>query len=187
QQHPVLGNPPPQELSAQQISTLLQHAGNREKLLIALLLSGVTLEEAPAIGKEDIDFENEKLIVKSESPRIIPLNPALKSLFAKTTYRLVSASGDPLSSEDLAALITCAILDADLSGADEINAASLRQTYIIYLVKQGIRLSELEKITGYIPPKELSSYSIYSPPGPKRAYEVIDKVYPELLNIDQIR
>ncbi|HBV20490.1 MAG TPA: integrase [Nitrosomonas sp.] len=187
QQHPVLGNPPPQELSAQQIGTLLQHAGNREKLLIALLLSGVTLEEAPAIGKEDIDFENEKLIVKSESPRIIPLNPALKSLFAKTTYRLVSASGDPLSSEDLAALITCAILDADLSGADEINAASLRQTYIIYLVKQGIRLSELEKITGYIPPKELSSYSIYSPPGPKRAYEVIDKVYPELLNIDQIR
>ncbi|SFK46277.1 Uncharacterized protein involved in exopolysaccharide biosynthesis [Nitrosomonas aestuarii] len=183
QQNPVLGNPPPQELSMQKINKLLQHAGNREKLLIALLLSGVTLEEITTIAKENIDLENEKLIIKGQSPRIIPLNPALKSLFAETTCRLVSASGEPLSSEDLAALITCASFDADLPDANEINADSLRQAYIIYLIKQSIRLAELEKITGYIPPKELSGYSIYSPPGPKRAYKDIDWVYPELFNI----
>ncbi|MCB1949252.1 MAG: integrase, partial [Nitrosomonas sp.] len=182
-QNPVLSSPPPREIPAQQISVLLLSAGDKEKLLIALLLSGATLEEITMIKQEDIDADNGKLMIHGKSPRVLPLSPVLKSLFASDTCRLTDSSGDLLSEEDLAALLTCAIADADLSESGEINADSLRQTYLIYLVKQGIRLAELEKIAGYIPPKILSSYSLYQPAGPKRSYDEIDLVYPELHNV----
>lgn len=182
-QNPVLSSPPPREIPVQQISVLLLSAGDKEKLLIALLLSGATLEEITMIKQEDIDADNGKLMIHGKSPRVLPLSPVLKSLFASDTCRLTDSSGDLLSEEDLAALLTCAIADADLSESGEINADSLRQTYLIYLVKQGIRLAELEKIAGYIPPKILSSYSLYQPAGPKRSYDEIDLVYPELHNV----
>ena len=182
-QNPVLSSPPPREIPAQQISVLLLSAGDKEKLLIALLLSGATLEEITMIKQEDIDADNGKLMIHGKSPRVLPLSPVLKSLFASDTWRLTDSSGDLLSEEDLAALLTCAIADADLSESGEINADSLRQTYLIYLVKQGIRLAELEKIAGYIPPKILSSYSLYQPAGSKRSYDEIDLVYPELHNV----
>lgn len=180
QQTPALGHSTPIEISAEKINTLLQHAGNKEKLLIALLLSGATLEEIATLQKEDIDLENEKLTIKGKSPRTIPLNPALKSLFANPDCHLLHPAEEPLTADDLPALLTCAIIDAGIADADEINATSLRQTYIIYLVKQGIRLSELKGITGYIQPTELSSYSPYSPAGPKRSSKEIDLIYPEL-------
>ncbi|MDR4513134.1 integrase [Nitrosomonas sp.] len=182
-QNPVLSSPPPMEIPAQQISVLLLSAGDKEKLLIALLLSGVTLEEITMIKQEDIDADNGKLMIHGKSPRVLPLSQVLKSFFASDTCRLTDSSGDLLSEEDLAALLTCAIADANLSESGEINADSLRQTYLIYLVKQGIRLAELEKIAGYIPPKILSSYSLYQPAGPKRSYDEIDLVYPELHNV----
>ncbi|SEQ91711.1 Uncharacterized protein involved in exopolysaccharide biosynthesis [Nitrosomonas sp. Nm51] len=183
-QNPVLNSPPPQEIPSQQISLLLHSAGFKEKLLIALLLSGATMEEIATIKQEDIDLENEKLLIHGKSPRSLLLNPALKALLANTACGLMHASGEPLSEEDLAALLNCAISDADLSdnGDNEINADTLRQTYLIYLVRQGIRLAELEKIAGYIPPRELSGYSIYQPAGPKRFSGEINLVYPELHN-----
>ena len=183
-QNPALGSPPPQEIATNTINQLLQHTGDKEKLLIALLLSGITLEEIATLENEAIDFENEKLKIRYGSPRIIPLNPVLESLFSNPACRLIDPSGEPLSSEDLAALLTCAISDADLTDSGRISAITLRQTYIIYLVKQGIRLAELETIAGYIPPKELSSYSSYSPTGQKRSYTEIDLVYPGLANIE---
>ncbi|MCP5246381.1 MAG: integrase [Burkholderiales bacterium] len=183
-QNPVLGNPPPQAIATDTIKQLLQHTGDKERLLIALLLSGITLEEIATLENKAIDFENEILRIKNGSPRVIPLNPVLKSLFSNPACCLVDPIGKPLSPEDLAALLTCAISDADLTDSGEISAATLRQTYIIYLVKQGIRLAELESIAGYIPPQELSRYSSYSPAGQKRSYTEIDLAYPELVNIE---
>ena len=185
QQNPVLGSPSPQELSTDQIRALLHHAGNKEKILIALLLSGVTLEEAATLKEEDVDLDNETFSINSDgAPRTLPLNPVLKSLCANTTGLLTNPTGESLSSDDLAALLVCAISDAGLTDTTEINADLLRQTYIIYLVRQGIRLAELEGIIGHIPPKELSSYSLYSPAGPKHSIQEVNLIYPELLNAE---
>lgn len=179
-QNPALQNRVHQELTVEQINTLFRSAGNKEKLLIALLLSGLTLDEITAISNEDIDFENGQLIIGGTSPRTIPLNTVLKSLFANAANLLTNPSGEPLSVEDLNALLACAVSDAGFSDAVEITADMLRQTYMIYLVRQGIRLSELEIIMGYITPTELSSYSIYSPPNQKHSVNDIDRLYPGL-------
>jgi len=179
-QNPVLQSPLHRELSIEQIKQLFQNAGNKEKLLIALLLSGPSLKEIANIGNEDIDSDNDQIIIGGTSPRTIPLNPVLQTLLTKTVGPLTSPFGEPLSEEDLDALLVCAVSDAGFSGTLEITADMLRQTYIIYLVRQGIRLSELEIIMGYIPPTELSTYSIYSPPDQKRSVNDIDRLYPAL-------
>lgn len=183
QQNPALNRPLPQEISTQQISMLLHSAGHREKLLIALLLSGATLEEIAAIKQEDIDFDKKRLTIRGITPRTLPLSPALKSLFENTACKLTHSSGDPLSVEDLTALLTCAIADADLSENGEISAGALRHTYLVYLARQGIRLAELETVAGYIPPKELSGYSSFQPAGPRRSSQEIDWIYPQLQQI----
>ncbi|MDR4653423.1 MAG: integrase [Nitrosomonas sp.] len=182
-QHAVLDSPQPLELPVETVSALFNSAGSREKLLIALLLSGPSLEEIAAIGRLDIDTGNGKLIIHGISPRTLPLSPVAQSLFTNPACQLITPSGEPLTSTDLNALLACAAHDAGLSGTDEITADALRQTYIIYLVKQGIRLAELESIMGYLPPTELSAYAAYSPPGQKRPLEEINLLYPGLQGV----
>lgn len=182
-QHAVLDSPQPLELPFETVSALFNSAGSREKLLIALLLSGPSLEEIAAIGRLDIDTGNGKLIIHGISPRTLPLSPVAQSLFTNPACQLITPSGEPLTSTDLNALLACAAHDAGLSGTDEITADALRQTYIIYLVKQGIRLAELESIMGYLPPTELSAYAAYSPPGQKRPLEEINLLYPGLQGV----
>lgn len=182
-QHAVLDSPQPLELPFETVSALFNSAGSREKLLIALLLSGPSLEEIAAIGRLDIDTGNGKLIIHGISPRTLPLSPVAQSLFTNPACQLITPSGEPLTSADLKALLACAAHDAGLSGTDEITADALRQSYIIYLVKQGIRLAELESIMGYLPPTELSAYAAYSPPGQKRPLEEINLLYPGLQGV----
>ncbi len=181
-QNPVLGNSTPLEITAQKIHTLLHGADHKAQLLIALLLSGMTIEEVAAMASKDVDIDSEKLLIHGQSSRMLHLNPILLSLHINPDYHLRHPSGEQLSVEDLSAVLNCAISDTDLSTTDEINAFTLRQTYLIYLVRQGIRLAELEKVAGYIPPQELASYSVYQPAGLKRSYQEGDLIYPELRN-----
>lgn len=182
-QHAVLDSPQPRELPVETVSALFDSAGTKEKLLIALLLSGPSLEEIVGISRLDIDTGSGKLIIHGISPRTLPLSSVAQSLFANTACHLITPSGEPLTSADLKALLACAAHDAGLSGTDEITADTLRQSYIIYLVKQGIRLAELESIMGYLPPIELSAYAAYSPPGQKRPFEEINLLYPGLQGV----
>lgn len=178
QQQYALEKPAIREISSQEINALLRTANDKTKLLVALLMSGVTLEEISAIQENDVDFDQDQLMIAGSSPRTIPLSQTVKLLFADLDFGLANPSGTPLTSDELAALLACAVIDAGLPTADEMNADSFRHTYIIYLVKQGIRLSDLELVMGYIAPTELSSYRAYSPLGPGRSFEEINLCYP---------
>ena len=85
-----------------------------------------------------------------------------------------------VSIETLKAILVYASVDAGLINMQKVTSEALTYTYIMYLVKQGIRLSELDQITGYIDPDELSKYSRYSPE--KRGLPItdIDLIYPSL-------
>ncbi len=168
------------EIPSQEIDILIRSANDKEKLLIALLLSGVNLEEIPNIQKDHIDFDQDALTIVGSSPRTIPLNHALKSLFSSLGCCLTGPAGEPLSEDDLAALLTCAIIDAGLPAQEELSAASFKHTYIIYLVRQGMRLSDLASIVGYIAPTELTSYSAYSPTKPGLSLKDVNLLYPGL-------
>ena len=138
----------------------------------------MTLEEILAIQENNVDLDNDQLMVVGSFPRAIPLSQTVKLLFADLGFSFANPLGVPLTGDELAALLACAVIDAGLHTADEMSADSFRHTYIIYLVKQGIRLSDLELALGYIAPTELSSYSNYSPLGPGRSFEEINLCYP---------
>lgn len=176
----ALEQPQIEELTREQISELFQNANVREKQLLALLLNGLTLGEIASLQPSDIDLEQEFLSVHGFSPRKVPMHPVLKILYGEHGHCLTDPVGHPLNEEELEALLTCLQVDAGLPVSDTISAQTLRQTYILYLVRQGIRLAELERIVGYISPAELSNYGLYSPAGAKYPIESIDLLYPGL-------
>lgn len=167
-----------QEIAPQTIQRLFQAGNPKEQQLIALLLSGLTLDEIATLNAQSFDPENNQFSLSGPHARTIPLNPALKKLLQAGGYPLMSNAGQALSLDDLAVLLTCAIVDAGLTPSEGISAGALRQTYLLYLVQQRLRLSDLEQIVGHITPAELSALSQFAPPGPKSAVQTINLFYP---------
>lgn len=159
-----------------QIIKLFQAANIKEKQLLLLLLSGLSLNEITRLQASSFDLELNLLIVQGDSPRKIPLHPALKRLYGAHGFSLTDPTGKNLNVTELQALLNCLQLDA---GFPPINLAEkIRQTYMLYLVRQGARLSELELVMGYIPPAELSAYGAYVPVGEKQSLAAINLIYP---------
>ncbi len=184
QQQYALERPTIREISSHEVADLLRAANDKVTLLVALLLSGMTLEEISVLQDEDVNCDEDILVIRGSSPRSIPLNHRVKSFFEDSDCRLTNPAGELLTGDELAALLACAVIDAGMSMPEELNAVSLRHTYIIYLVKQGVRLSELEFIMGYITPTELSGYRVYSPSKPGRSLAEINLCYPAFKKID---
>ena len=69
-------------------------------------------------------------------------------------------------------------LDAGIDGVIDVTTDCLRHTYVAFLVRQGIRFSELTRIVGYLPAEVLGAYSALSPRGSRFPREAIDVVYP---------
>ena len=84
----------------------------------------------------------------------------------------------PTSSDDLAATITLAAVDAGLHEPERVNAETLQHSYLAYLVRQGVKLSEVNKIVGGISTTRLASYAQLSPAGPGKSLDEIELAYP---------
>ena len=166
------------ELSSHEIRTLWDSADDQTRQWIGLLLSGVNVEEALDLRDANIDRTANRIYVAGERPREVPLAPRLQ-----TGLTLPLEDDDE---EEVAARIHLAAVDAGLTSPESINVEALRHTYIAYLVRQGIRLSELEQVIGRIPAKNLSAYSRYSPPGPGLSARRVALVYPALLDDGQV-
>jgi hypothetical protein len=119
--------------------------------------------------------------VGGKSPRSVPLSGALKSFLMESKGRAVWNPGDLETRVDLSAALVCAAVDSGLPDPQEITAEAIRHSYIAYLVRQGLRLSELEQITGHLEPSVISSYSAYSPPQEGRHLSEIELLHPALI------
>ena len=171
------------ELSSHQLRVLLNASNLKGKQLIGLLLSGLSLDEAVAITGDQIDMEADMIHVGGKSDRFIPLCSALGSWFRQSKGRPVWNPADPETRVDLSAALVCAAVDSGLPDPQEINAEAIRHSYIAYLVRQGLRLSELEQITGHLEPSVISSYSAFSPPQQGRHLVEIELLHPAMSNV----
>ena len=106
----------------------------------------------------------------------------LKLLFEQSKGYPAWSPDDPQLRIDLSAALVCAAVDSGLHDPQGINAQTIRHSYIAYLVRQGLRLSDLEQITGYLEPSVMVSYSAYSPPQPGRHIHEIELLHPALVN-----
>ena len=181
QQNLVLQDMGERVLLLAEVDQLLHTASTKQKLLISWLLSGVTLDEVATIQADQINLENKTVVLTGPSARTIPLHTGLQTLLADASSQLAHPSGKAFGHDDMVALLSCAIVDAGLSNPEEVTAETLRHSYIVYLVQQGIRLSELEHIVGYLTPAVQSQYRNYSPEGAGYSVDEIDLTYPSFL------
>jgi succinoglycan biosynthesis transport protein ExoP len=177
---PALESPFPRELTESEIRILLEAADLRTRQVIGLLLSGLGVEELAALRTDDFDLSGSLILISGEHPRVIPLAQRLKAWLSQAP-RKPAWDGTKVEPHDLAALVALAAVDSGLPEPDAIDAAALGHTYVMYLVKQGIRLSDLDRVVGSLPPRILAAYGRFSPPGPGLRVEAVSLVYPALL------
>lgn len=168
-----------QKLSADNVSLLLKNADKSTQQLILLLLSGLTVNEISTLTLEQINVGSSIIQLEGVFSRNIPLGKRLKMLLQESVKdgTLWGLQKD-VSVDDLNAMLYCCEVDTGLMRDDEALADTIRQTYVIYLVEQGIRLGLLEKVVGYQSPLELASYAGYSPSTGGCDIENIQLIYP---------
>lgn len=174
-QNLALAAPLQREISDFELKALMNSANATGKQLMYLLLNGVNLDEAYSLTYPESGF------IKLEGA--VPRNISVNSLLETTgTETFPAWNPDKMTSvEDFARVITLAAIDSGVAHPEEINADAIRHTYIVYLVRQGLRLTSLEQLVGYISNETLLSYASYSPPRAGCGVEEINRVHPVLV------
>jgi uncharacterized protein involved in exopolysaccharide biosynthesis len=188
---PRKGDPPllarpyalPRELDVEDTAALLRAADPDTRRAILLLLAGVSPEELLQLQWEDVDHATAVVRVGGPGARQVKLGMEAAAYFAEAAAvhgsPLVPGPGvEPASLASLSTGILCAAHDAGLEDVDTVTPAALRHTYLAYLVRQGIRFSDLTQVVGSLARDELAAYSALAPTGPRLTRESVKTVFP---------
>lgn len=173
----VLDAPLPRELTQQEITSIWQHSPLKGKQLLSMLLSGINIDEAATIARDNFDLEHNTIKLSGKHPRSLHLSPDLKSILAESDHAPVWQSSN-LSGDDLRAFLSCTAADAGIEQFEQVNETALQHTYLCYLVRQGAKLSELENVCGYLSPSALNYFRTLSPAGPGLALNDVELAFP---------
>jgi uncharacterized protein involved in exopolysaccharide biosynthesis len=173
----------PRELSPQDMVVLVRAADPGTRLAIALLLSGVSPEEAVALRGADVDLVRGAIELRGPPRRTVRLNEGLARLLSIRAAGaeepiLREVSGAAASFDSLATQLLCAAHDAGIERVDEVTPAALRHTYIAFLVRQGARFADLAQWVGPLPAETLAAYSALAPTGVRLAAESVNRNFP---------
>lgn len=176
---PLLQEPSPRELSRHELELLLHNTSLKGKQQIACLLSGLSPAEIAALKAGDIDPDSSYLLADG---RTVPFNAALKALFEQSggvpAWQIETLN----AAAELKATLYFAAVDSGLAHPEEITAEAIRHSYIAYLIRQGLRLSDLEQLVGQLDPALMLVYGGYSPPERGLPLTAVDVIHPALLN-----
>jgi uncharacterized protein involved in exopolysaccharide biosynthesis len=175
---------PQRELTIGEVNALWSAATKDARLALSALFSGLTLEELAGLEWKDVDVEALRLRVRATHRTHVLTSPLKEELGGRMSAHAdngavaTSASGARFSVKDLEGLIAAAAYDARLAQVESIDADTLRHTYISYLVRQGVRLSDLEEFVGPVSPALYLQYRNLSPAGPAASGRLVERVYP---------
>jgi uncharacterized protein involved in exopolysaccharide biosynthesis len=163
----------PRALELGEVQALLQAASMDAARAITLLLSGVAPGELGSVRCER-DADDGSLRVTHGNGQPVLLGPRAMRLFETEP----PPDADTFSDDGSRAAIAIAAVDAGLGEPSSVTPEALHHTYLLYLVRQGVRLGDLgERVSG-ISAEQLAAYAPYSPPGPKHPWDAIEPVYP---------
>jgi succinoglycan biosynthesis transport protein ExoP len=177
------------ELRRDEIAALLRASDDQSRLVMLLLLSGVSPDEVRELRGSDVDLAQGAMRVGGASGRDIVLGPALRRVLEATpkapeSELLLGSSGRPATRDSIDAQILGAAYDAAIEDAPQVTAACLRHTYLTFLVRQGMRFADLTRLVGPLPAEVVSAYSALSPPGARRRMAEIALLLPALRDED---
>ena len=170
------------ELTPEETLSLSRAADVDTRMAIALLLSGISPEEALNLRWRDVDPEHAVVRIEGECARTVPLSTNT-ARYVATESRLPDApllrgpAGRPATLETLATQLLNAAHDAGLERVHEITPHALRHTYVAFLVRQGVRFGDLAQLVGQLPAATLAAYSGLAP-ATRVAREMINYAFP---------
>lgn len=168
-------------LSEAECKSLYDVANAQGKLVISLILSGVSPSELEQLNAENLDLANQQIVLSGLHGR----NISLSETQCQTLEALLQSNqGDgkvwpaEFSGEDFNQIIINSAHDGGLTFPEQLNLNVLRHTYLTFLVTQGARLNDLEKVAGNINPAELGQYRAVNRQGNVLDLEQINTVFP---------
>ncbi|SBT03819.1 putative Phage integrase [Candidatus Accumulibacter aalborgensis] len=177
--------PPLRELTQAEVHALLTASAGEARFIIAVLLMGLTVSETIALRECDFDAAAGTLRVTGSAPRILTAPAWLAGCRPPTSggqdaALLPDAAGAAISSADIQSMLACAAFDADLTAAASLTPEVLRHTCIAWLVRQGIRFSDLASLVGRPSADALATYADLAPEGPRLASTEVKLLMPAL-------
>lgn len=168
-------------LTTAECQELYRVANKQAKVVISLLLSGVNATELGIITKGDFVQAYTQLQITGAYARQIELTSQLTTIIEQLCEGLQADDllwSSPLSIEDSCQLVINAGHDAELPFPEQLSTEVLRHTYLTYLVSQGVRLNDLEQLSGYLQPAELAKYRAVNRHGKSVDIEQIETILP---------
>lgn len=146
----------PRELSHVEVSALFQTAEPPMRAIISLLMNGLSLAEILSLTPDCLNLDT--LMIFIPGKRNVLMTAAVSACF----------SNSPIfdhwpTADDVNTLLCCAAIDSGLAEPEQISADTLRYTYLLFLIRQGIKLTDLTKIVGPLPPSQLIELGRLSP------------------------
>ena len=173
------------ELRVDEAAALIAASDDGIRLVMGLLLSGISLDEALELRWSDVDLARGTIRVGGESGRELYFGGALRRLLETApkvpgSEMLVRPAGRPATRDSVDAQILGAAHDAAVEDAPQVTSACLRHTYIAFLMRQGIRFADLTRLVGPLPARSHRRVQRCSPAGARRDFAQIQVLYPAL-------
>lgn len=168
-------------LSETECKTLYQVANDQGKLVISLILSGVSQLELEQLEMSSLNLADRQLILAGLHERTIALTEKqcqLVNTLGQSSQNAGKVWPSEFTGEDFNQIIINSAHDAGVAFPEQLTLKVLRHTYLTYLVTQGARLNDLEKIAGSINPAELGQYRAVNRQGNPLDIDQINTVYP---------
>lgn len=144
------------EMTYQEVETLYLAAEPGIKGVINLLFNGLSLPEILSLTADCLDIRSLMIIIPGQR------NLIMTDSVARWVVGENAVSNWPTEPE-INTLLCCAAIDSGLEQPEQINIETLRLTYMLFLLRQGIRLADLTKIVGSLLPNQLLELGRYSP------------------------
>lgn len=138
----------PRELSRPEVLALTQTAEPSVKTVIHLLFNGLSLAEILSLTPDCLNFEAQMVLIPGQRNVLMTdsLAGCFNADFAFETWP---------SEAEIKTLLCCAAIDSGLPNPEQITIETLRYTYMLFLLRQGIKLADLTKIVGSLSPEQL--------------------------------
>jgi uncharacterized protein involved in exopolysaccharide biosynthesis len=182
----LLGSAAPRELQAGELAQLLAAATPEHRPVLAALLCGLTVDELLALQLQHVDAKRGQLQVPGADARRLPLAAPLRAAWALNAGAaadmplLQHPSGRGLQADEVRMIVAATAHDAQLDGAGALTAETLRYSYIAFLVRQGLRFSELGQLVGRLGSDTLNTLAPLAPASERRGVEDIEPLLPPL-------
>jgi polysaccharide biosynthesis transport protein len=181
--------PLPRELTDSEVTALLAAAQDEEvRLIVIPLLMGVSVQELVALRWDEIDLDSSVIHLGGESARTFSLQEPLRTLIAGRPRQQPDGRGTvlhdrhdgPLAIEEVQRLVFYAADDAALDRSFEVTPDVLRYTYLSFLLRQGIRAADVDRIVGHVPQNDLIVYMQRHSPAARLPFDQIEPLLPAL-------